>query len=338
LNAVPKDGMYAEDVGLNTGARNASALCVVVVTYNSAGVLADLLDSLPSGLAGIEKTQIFVVDNASTDKSIEIAIAHPVKPRVIAMGRNAGYAAGINAAARFAGANDVLLILNPDMRLMPGAAQELMAGLSKPRAGVAVPRLCTFSGELSHSIRREPSIVAALSEGLLGGRLASQIGTGEIVLNPSLYENGGSIDWASGAAIAVSPDARRQVGEWDESFFLYSEEVDYLRNVRDAGFNVVYVPNSIMMHVGGDYQSNPRLSALMAANRIRYFRRHHGPVASFAYRATICLSSAIRSFSNPSARAMLQAALTPWRPPAEAVTGLDITPIFVDPASSDRST
>src|SRR5262245_9584981 len=74
-------------------------LSVITVTYNSANVLGDLLDSLVVGLEGIDTFEVVVVDNDSSDTSIDIALAHPIQPRVVSMGRNAGYAAAINAAA-----------------------------------------------------------------------------------------------------------------------------------------------------------------------------------------------------------------------------------------------
>ncbi len=75
----------------------------VVVTYNSAAVLPGLLDSLPAGARGVVDFGVIVVDNNSRDRSVEIARAHPLRPAIVTMGRNAGYAAAINAAAEAAG-------------------------------------------------------------------------------------------------------------------------------------------------------------------------------------------------------------------------------------------
>src|SRR5262245_65117841 len=94
-------------------------LSIIIVTYNSAAVLSGLLDSLPAGLAGINQFEIVVVDNDSDDNSVDIADAHAIKPRVIRMGRNDGYAAGINAGVAIAHPDSDLLILNPDVRLLP---------------------------------------------------------------------------------------------------------------------------------------------------------------------------------------------------------------------------
>ncbi|WP_245410882.1 glycosyltransferase [Microvirga flavescens] len=300
--------------------RPCSPISIVIVTYNSARVLAGLLDSLPAGLAGIDDAEVVVVDNDSADRSVEIARAHPIRPRIISTGRNAGYAAGINAATATIAPDRSVLILNPDIRLQPGAARTLLEPLNDPSVGVTAPRILNEDGSTAFSLRREPSVLTGWSEALLGG-LAIRMGLSEVISDPALYAKGGPVEWVTGAALAVSPQARRIVGDWDESFFLYSEEVDYLRKVRDSGFFVLAVPSAEMMHIGGDYLDNPRLSALLAHNRIRYFRRHHGPLATAAFQFSIVIGAAMRAMLGPTHRAVLRAALAPAKPPFEIPTG-----------------
>lgn len=295
-----------------------SALAVVTVTYNSAAVLPGLLDSLQTGLAGIAAVDVVIADNGSVDESIAIAMAHPIQPRIVRMGRNAGYAAGINAAAATIDKDADLLILNPDVRLRPGAAQKLMERLADRSVGIAVPKVFEEDGRLAWSLRREPSMLTAWTDALLGGVMASRLGTGEKIGNPRHYENDALIEWAEGSILAVGADARAIVGEWDESFFLYSEEIDYMRRVRAAGKSIAYVPNAHAVHIGGDYQ-NPRLAALLAHNRIRYYRRHHGPVSTALFRLSIVLGEGLRAARGPAHRA---AALIALRPPA--AEGIDI--------------
>src|SRR3979411_3141799 len=111
-------------------------LSIVIVTYNSASVLPGLLDSLPAGLEGVKQFETIVVDNDSADDSVDIAISHAIRPRVIRMGRNAGYAAGINAGAATVRSEVDLLILNPDIRLLPGAVSLLVVHLTDSSVGV----------------------------------------------------------------------------------------------------------------------------------------------------------------------------------------------------------
>lgn len=291
------------------GQMSARKLSIVTVSYNSATVLPGLLDSLSAGLDGVDEYEVIVVDNDSHDHSVDLAAAHPIGATVIRTGRNGGYSAGINAATATIDASADLLVLNPDIRLQPGSISRLYAGMSNSSVAVAVPQVRGEDGIVAKSIRREPSIVTAWSEALLGGRLAARIGLGEIVDSSALYREGGQIEWATGAILLVTADARELIGDWDESFFLYSEEVDYLQRVRAAGLDVLYVPSSQAVHIGGDYHSSDFLTALMTTNRIKYYRRHHGALASALFQSGIIAGEALRLVIGSGRRSALNAAL-----------------------------
>jgi N-acetylglucosaminyl-diphospho-decaprenol L-rhamnosyltransferase len=310
--------MQVRDVSLMKQPAAKCGLSIVIVTYNSASVLPGLLDSLPAGLKGVKQFETIVIDNDSADNSVDIALGHSIRPRLITMGRNAGYAAAINAAAATVPSDANLLILNPDVRLLPGAARLLVDRLMDPTVGVAVPRILAEDGTTYWSLRREPSLMTAWTDVILGGTLAARLGAGEMVGDPATYDRGGLIEWATGAILAVAARARGVVGDWDESFFLYMEEVDYLRRVRDCALSVTYVPQARAVHIGGEYSENPRLSALLSANRIRYHRRYHGPVSTAAFRLSIIVGEGMRALRGPPGhRAAVRAALAPWRLPLE---------------------
>jgi len=311
-------------VPLTSGRRHdpsdsARSLSVVIVTFNSASVLPPLLDSLPAGLEGIDDFEVIVVDNDSRDASAELAQAHPLRPKLVRMGRNAGYAAGINAAASVAFADSDLLILNPDLRVYPGAIKPLLERAGEASVGVAVPRNFRTDGTTDPTLRREPSVSTAWADSILGGPLAGRLGWGEIIGDEEQYERSGSVEWASGSALLIAAKARRVVGDWDETFFLYSEEVDYQRRVREAGFEVVYEPRSHVMHECGDGGRNPQLFALMTVNKIRYFSRHHGVVQTSLFRLGIALGQAVRAWRGSTHRAALRGALTPLKPALEFI-------------------
>lgn len=287
----------------------AARLAVIVVTYNSASVLPGLLDSLPSGLEGIDPYEIIVVDNDSRDESVEVARTHRVGAKVIQTGRNAGYAAGINIAMDLVGPNTDILVLNPDIRLKSGSIQDMYRAFRDPKVGIVVPQILHEDGTVSKSIRREPSMLSAWSDALLGGRFAARVGLGEIVDDPALYAAGGSIEWATGAILLISAAARRTVGDWDESFFLYSEEIDYLQRARAANLSIAYTPEAKVTHIGGDYLRSNFLTALLTRNRIKYYRRHHGSLATLVFRLGIIVGEAMRSPRNSVSRAALKAAI-----------------------------
>jgi GT2 family glycosyltransferase len=295
------------------GPKKSSKLAVAIVTYNSASVLPGLLDSLGSGLEGVDNHEVIVVDNDSRDSSADIAEAHSIGARVIRTGRNGGYAAGINAAAATLDADTDILVLNPDVRLKPGCGQALSRLASKGSVGIVVPQILNEDETVARFLRREPSIVTSWSDALLGTRLAAQIGLGEIVADEAIYQSGGTVEWATGAALCISAEARRKVGDWDETFFLYSEEVDYMERVRRSGLDVLYTIEARAVHIGGEYHENTYLSALMTANRIRYYARHHGPLATLIFRLGIVVGETMRAALGPGHRAALGAAIRPGK-------------------------
>jgi N-acetylglucosaminyl-diphospho-decaprenol L-rhamnosyltransferase len=311
--------VQVRDDSLMTDPSAECGLSIVIVSYNSAAVLPGLLDSLPAGLEGVKQFETIVVDNDSADNSVDTALTHAIRPRVIRMGRNAGYAAAINAGAATVRPDADLLILNPDVRLLPGAVSLLVGRLTDSSVGVAVPRILAEDGSTRWSLRREPSIMTAWTDAILGGTLAARIGMGEMISDPVIYDQGGTIEWATGAILVIAARARAVVGDWDESFFLYMEEVEYLRRVRECGFSVAYVPQAKAVHIEGEYNENPRLSALLSVNRIRYHRRYHGPLSTTMFRLSIIVGEGIRAvYGPPGHRASLRAALTPWKPPPKA--------------------
>jgi N-acetylglucosaminyl-diphospho-decaprenol L-rhamnosyltransferase len=299
----------SHDVGVrrtNTTARaveqtdahpTAPRLLVAVVTFNSESLLPDLLTSLESGLAGLD-WQLVVADNDSSDGTVEWLERHAGDAVLVRMGRNAGYAAGINAAVRRAGPHSAVLVLNPDVRLDPGCGLELMATLHAggPRVGLAVPRLRDAAGALILSMRREPTLLRALGDAILGTRIAGRwSATGEMVTRPSAYDVGTTTDWAEGSTQLVSAECWARCGPWNESYFLYSEEVDFALRARDAGFATRFVPEAGAVHLEGGSGSSPELWALLVTNRVRLFRSRHSRRLSVLFWAVVLFREGSRA-------------------------------------------
>lgn len=294
----------------------APRVAVVLVTYNSADVLPGCLDALSDGLRGVTVTEIVAVDNASDDASVALVSAHPVPAvRVLPVGRNAGYAAAINLGVAALSDCDAVLVLNPDVRLRPGAVAALAAALAVPGVAVAAPRLSTADGRLHPSLRRRPSLPRALAEAVLGGDRAARLGRlGERVTDPRCYERPGRVDWAAGAALLLSRDALRQIGPWDESFLLYSEETEFALRAADQGWSVRFEPAAEAVHLGGESGTDPMLAALLAVNRVGLYRRRHGRLAAAAFHAAVVLGEALRAAAGRrTSRAALTALLFPSR-------------------------
>lgn len=292
----------------------ADHVAVVVVTHNSEGLLAGLLDSLPAGLAGV-RWSLTVADNASTDDGV--ARIHQLAPdaTVVQIGRNAGYAAGINAALSAAPPHTAALILNPDVRLTPGCVAQLMSVLRSPGVGIAVPTLLDTHGNLIESMRREPTVLRALADAVLGARRAGRHPLlGEVVTDPRAYTVDATTDWAEGSTLLVSAECLQRCGPWDESFFLYSEETEFALRARDVGLVTRYTPSATAIHLEGGSSSTPSLWALLVVNRVRLFRRRHGVLSTSLFWACVFARESSRALlGRRTSRAAARALVSPAR-------------------------
>jgi N-acetylglucosaminyl-diphospho-decaprenol L-rhamnosyltransferase len=294
---------------------------VAVVTFNSAEVLPGLLDSLPAACAGLD-WELVVADNASSDAGLDLVAERAPDARVLRLGRNAGYAAGVNAAAAAPGDYRALLVTNPDVRLAPGAVGRMLQVLDLPVTGIVVPRLADADGRLVPTLRRRPTVLRALGEALLGGRRAGRWrALGEVVADPRAYHTLGQADWASGAVMLVSAACLRAVGPWDESFLLYSEETDFALRATDAGWRLRLAPDARGVHIGGEAHVSPFLWSLLTVNRVRLYARRHGRLRGGAFWAAVALNEALRALAGrPASRAALAALVRPSRRVTELPT------------------
>ncbi|MFG2036663.1 glycosyltransferase family 2 protein [Dactylosporangium sp. NPDC048998] len=295
-------------------------VAIVIVTYNSGGVLGGCLASLlPSD--GVDIAAVVVVDNNSKDDSVAVALAaaDSLPVRSVQTGRNAGYAAAINAglAALAEEKYDALWVMNPDVRMRPDTLAVLADALKEPGRGMTVPLMLNSDGSLQPSLRRMPTVGRALVEAVIGGDRAGRIGKlGELITDPKEYEKAGEFAWATGAALLISAEVVRELGDWDESFVLYSEETEYMLRARDRGWTLWYEPSAVVEHIGGDSGVNPTLAALLTVNKVKLFRRRRGRAAGSAYYAAVLLGESMRAATGRRiARASVAALMHPSNPP-----------------------
>jgi N-acetylglucosaminyl-diphospho-decaprenol L-rhamnosyltransferase len=289
-----------------------SPVTVAVVTWNSAEVLPGLVDSLPAGAADVPY-RLVVVDNDSHDGTA--ALARRLRPdaTVVQTGRNAGYAAGVNAAVAAMPDAPAVLVLNPDVRLRPGCLSSLLAALDRPGAGIAVPRLSDAHGDLILSMRRRPTLARAFADAFLGATLAGRWPVlGEVVSDPGRYDDDASPDWAEGSTQLVSRACLDACGPWDESYFLYSEETEFHLRAGARGFGVRYVAGAGAVHLEGESGTSPLLWALLTANRLRLFSRLSSrPRTALYWLALVLRESSRAARGDAIARAAVRVLLRP---------------------------
>jgi len=291
-------------------------VAAVIVTYNSADVLGSCLRSLSE--QGMPLAAVVVADNASRDNTCAIAEEFANLPvQVVKLGRNAGYAAGVNAgiAALDLTRLQAVLVLNADCRVLPGALIVLVSSLRQSGRGIVVPRLVRPNGSLMYSLRRTPTVRRALVQALMPDGLACRLGSlVDQVMDPRVYERPGVTAWATGAAMLLSVSAIREIGPWDESFLLYSEETEYCLRAADKGWRTWYEPAAVVEHIGGDSEFKPTFASLRVINKVVLFRRRHNRLHSAAYFAAVAVGEGIRAGAGRrTSRASITALLKPSR-------------------------
>jgi GT2 family glycosyltransferase len=295
---------------------------VLVVTWNSAATLDRCLGSLDSGAH-----EIIVVDNASQDGSAELVSARFPRVRLLRQRVNIGFAAAINAAARHA-RGDALLLLNPDAAATPGALERLAAFLAAhDDCGAAAGLLVGADGlpQRGFAVRRFPSLASCAVDLLLVDKLwpGNPISRRYLALDLPV-DRPSDVEQPAAACLMVRRRAFDAVGGMDERFFpAWFEDVDLCRRLRHAGWRIVLVPDAPFQHQGGVAMRALGLrdfSQAWYANLRRYFEKHHGRASTVALRALIV--------TGMIARAAI--ALLAGRP-REARTYLSVIPLAAAP-------
>lgn len=285
-------------------------LSVVIVTWNSEDVVGDLLRSLKAGLGRIKSVAVIVVDNASSDATVEVVRSTFPSAICVQLEENRGYAAGVNAGISRSNGGHVL-VLNPDIRVSPDAIQRLLNRLqSSEDVGIVVPVITRPSGELIYSLRRAPTIMRSLGDNLLGGKISGRLpALSELVRRPESYREATFAAWATGAAMLIGDACLEDVGPWEEGFFLYSEETDFCLRAGDADYRLVLEPDAHVQHLGGEYRVSPQLYSLLICNRIRLVAKRQGRGVAFAHWLFAVCGEAMRSLTKGSVHRAAVAAL-----------------------------
>jgi len=266
-------------------------LTYCVVNTSQRELLVRGLDAIARERKGLPfATEVLVLDNGSRDGSAQAARAHPTVDETIALGQRRGKALNDSELLRRARGRYALL-LNEDSELQPGATLALWRALQeRPRAACAGARLLRPDGSGQASAWRFPTPLTAVTGALLLHRLITVQSSGERTRE---------VDWCQSAALLVRREAAEQVGYLDPDFFVYSDEVDFARRLRDAGWRSVYVPAAVAVHheqLSTDTVPERRIVE-MARGRERYMRKHHSPAAARAVRWLTAWSYALRALA-----------------------------------------
>jgi hypothetical protein len=271
MDALPISPMAAEPPDIS----------VVVVNYNTGHLLDRMFTALDAARGGL-KLQVIVVDNASRDDSIDILRTKYPGAVLVENSVNVGFGRANNQALPFARGR-YLLLLNTDAFMSPDTlvkTVEFMDG--HPRCGVLGVKLVGSDGALQPSCRYFPTPWNVF---------LARMGLGRFFPDTRLVDDmswdhasARECDWVTGCYYLVRREVIERVGLFDPRYFLYYEEVDHCRRVRQAGWSVIYYPFTEVVHIGGESavsvgqltRAGRQISLFQIESELLYFRKHFG--------------------------------------------------------------
>jgi GT2 family glycosyltransferase len=264
-------------------------LSFCVVNTGQRELLVRCLDAIAAERERLDfETEVLVLDNASRDGSAGAARRHPVAAEVIALQQRRGKADNDTALLQRARGRYALL-LNEDSELLTGSVAALREALEEqPGAAAAGAQILRPGGGVQPSAWRFPTPATALAGALMLHRRITVQSRGEQTRE---------VDWAQSAALLVRSDAAREIGWFDPAFFVYSDEVDFCRRLKDAGWTTLYVPAAQAIH-HEQLSTGPvpeRRIVELSRNRDRYMHKHHSPAAAAAVRVLTAWTYALRA-------------------------------------------
>ena len=275
-------------------------LSIVIVSWNVRALLEQCLRSIggigsphaPTSSSPTEidrPIEVIVVDNSSADGSAAMLRSEFPSVRMIANANNRGFAAANNQGIAVARGRYVML-LNPDTEVIGSALPTMIAFAdANPCVGVVGPQLLFPDGSIQPSRYRFPTLLTAMFESTWLQPHAPRLVLDRYYVRDQPDHATHDVDWVRGAALMVRRETVDEVGLVDEGFFMYSEELDWCRRIRGAGWRVVYLPEAQIIHHEGK-SSEQALAARhvnFQTSKVRYFRKHRGKRAAEALRLVL---------------------------------------------------
>lgn len=271
-------------------------LSIIIVSWNVKDDLVRCLSSLREN-APCEPYEVIVVDNMSSDETVNTVRRQYPEVTIIENAENKGFAKANNQGMECCNGEYVLL-LNPDTIVHPGSLDLLIRFLDEnPNVGACGPKLLNDDGSAQRSVRRFPTFRGVL----YGHTVCRLLGLfrsehRKWMMREFRYDKQTDVDQIMGAAMLVRKTAIDGVGYLDADFFMYFEEVDWCYRIKQAGWRIVFLPDAVITHLGGRSSSQvPLKRIMMLTSLVAFFRKHRGKGASFIFTVTFKIALILRN-------------------------------------------
>ncbi len=267
-------------------------LSIIIVSWNTCDLLQACLESVYRNAPDC-LFEVLVVDNASKDGSLEMVRGRFPRVVVLSNTRNLGFASANNQAIAISSGRYILL-LNSDTVVMPGALEKLIEFFEQhPRAGAAGGHLLNPDGSLQYSCSPSPTLRSEARRLL---RMPGVRTDGYYPMETWDLHKYHEVDVLLGACLMLRKEVLNTVGVLDETYFMYSEEVDLCRRVQLAGWKLFWVPNAFVLHHGGQStgQIADKMFLQLYKSKLHFIRKHYGSLHGFLYKILLGVVSLSR--------------------------------------------
>jgi len=257
-------------------------LSITIVNYNTRDLLEQCLNSIITGTAGITY-EIIVVDNASTDKSIEMMKTKYPQVKIITNNTNLFFTKAHNQALKISNGR-YLMILNSDTFILDNAFQKLVDFMDKhSKAGACGPKIFNAGMTLQHSSDRMPTFLYGLFDVLFINTLFPNNPIRKHRIHADWDRNSlQQVDSVAGCCVLVRKEVTEKVGLLDEGFLIYWEEIDWCTRIVQSGWKIYYIPESQIVHywqVAMDKHGRGKKERIFNNSFLYYYRKHYGLIA-----------------------------------------------------------
>ncbi len=267
-------------------------ISICLVNWNTRDMLADCIRSINANRGDL-MLEIFVIDNASKDGSVELVKQEFPEVVLISNPVNYGFARANNQGIQQATGRYVLL-LNPDTVVLPDAMQSMVAFLeSVPDAGAVAPKLLNTNGSLQYSLRKFPTILTPFTENpSLWNAPVMRKYSDKSRLHEWDHNSLREVDQPAGAAFMIKRAVVDTLGDLNSSYHMFFEDVDLCYRIKQNGWKIFYLPDSKIIHHGGQsVKQRQNIGDEFYKSMIKYFRFHHGSAGERKIRISMVIGS-----------------------------------------------